>query len=959
MENNDFIRRHIGPSEDDTLEMLKLIGVNSLSELVDQALPHQLRITKSLVLPEPLSEQHLIESLRNLAKKNVLKKSFLGQGYYNTCLPAVIQRNILENPGWYTAYTPYQAEISQGRLEALLNFQTMISDLTGLPVANASLLDEGTAAAEAMTMAYSVVKATSRSERKKIFVSSLCFRQTIDVLLSRATPLEIDLVVGNPEHTTIDNSYFSILLQYPNDNGSIVNYQKIIEQAHSAGALVIVATDLLALTLLKPPGEFGADIIVGSAQRFGLPLGYGGPHAAFLATKKEYIRFMPGRIIGISIDADGQKAYRMTLQTREQHIRREKATSNICTAQALLAIIAGMYAVYHGPQGLKTIAERVHKLTKLFATTISSFGYKQLISLFFDTIRIEADSHRQAENLITLASDEGYNLRFIEDKYIGVSFDETTTLDDVNALLKVFAAVKGIQFNIPALAELFDTCKVEFPEHLTRSTAYLTHPVFNIYHSETAFMRYCKYLENKDLSLTSTMIPLGSCTMKLNPAVTLLPITWQEFSSIHPFVSPEQAQGYRELITELGSMLCTITGFDGITFQPNSGAQGEFTGLSIIRAYHQDQNQSQRTIALIPSSAHGTNPASAVMAGFTVVVVQCDSQGNIDVDDLKKKLEQYKNSVGVLMVTYPSTHGVFEERIKEICSLFHQYGGQVYMDGANLNAQVGFLNPAELGADVCHINLHKTFAIPHGGGGPGMGPVCVAKHLVPYLPRHIVTGSGSDKSIPAVASAPFGSANILIISYSYLRLLGSAGLKKATAYALLNANYLKSCLEPYYPVLYQGKNKRVAHEFIINLKQFKENAGIEAEDVAKRLMDYGFHAPTVSFPVPGTMMIEPTESEPKAELDRFIEAMISIREEIQCIIDGKYSKDDNPLKNAPHTAKHVCAEQWNHSYSRTVAAYPVTHLYKQKYWAPVARINNTYGDRNLVCTCPLVDSYNS
>ncbi|MCX7984794.1 MAG: aminomethyl-transferring glycine dehydrogenase [Bacteroidetes bacterium] len=948
---NEFLYRHIGPREDQQREMLAELGVQSFDELLAQAIPSHLRSTQPIEFPLPRTEHEVLEYLRSVSKKNTLKKSYLGQGYYNTYLPPVLQRNILENPAWYTSYTPYQAEISQGRLEALLIFQTMVCDMTGMEVANASLLDEGTAAAEAMLMAFNLSKKDS-SRRNKFFLSSQCFHQTIEVVLSRAIPHNIELVVGNPDHTSFDSTFFGALLQYPNENGSIVDYREFINKVHAVGAIAIVATDLLACALLVPPGEMGADIVVGSAQRFGVPLGYGGPHAGFFATRTEYIRFLPGRLIGVSIDADGNPAYRMALQTREQHIRREKATSNICTAQALLAIIAGMYAVYHGPEGIRHIAERVHALTQYFDDTVQSLGYRQLNTSYFDTLRIAFQSRMEAEDCLQKACETGYNLRLIEDRYIGISFDETTSVSDIHALLQLFANIRGKVYTFESTFDEKVPRGLRFPRELVRTSPYLTHPTFHLYRSETAFIRYLKRLEEKDISLTTSMIPLGSCTMKLNAAVEMIPITWPEFSGIHPFVPPEQAQGYEELISALGKALCSLTGFADITFQPNSGAQGEFAGLSIIRAYHHDRNESQRNIVLIPSSAHGTNPASAVMAGFSVVVVQCDVHGNIDFEDLKKKAEQYRHVLAGLMITYPSTHGVYEEHIKDICAIIHENGGLVYMDGANLNALVGFVRPRDLGADVCHINLHKTFAIPHGGGGPGMGPVCVAEELVQYLPRHTVTKKGGPKSIPAVSSSPYGSANILPISYAYILLLGLEGLMHATRCAILNANYLKTRLEKYYPILYTGPNNRVAHEFIVNLKPFKETAGIEAEDVAKRLMDFGFHAPTVSFPVPGTLMIEPTESEPKEELDRFVEAMITIREEIKAIEEGKYPRIDNPLKNAPHTAAHVLSEQWNHSYSRTVAAFPLPYLRMKKYWTPVARVNNTYGDRNIVCTLP-------
>jgi glycine dehydrogenase len=954
---NEFLARHLGPREHEISEMLQIIGSQSLDELIDQTIPQSIRNKRQVRMEPAKTEFEMLGELRRIADENIILKSCLGQGYYDCITPSVIQRNIFENPGWYTQYTPYQPEISQGRLEALLNFQTMVADFTGLPVANASLLDEGTAAAEAMSMAYGMVNKSPKQVANKFFVSARCFRQTIDVVLTRATPHDIEIVVGNPDTIEFDRTFFGALVQYPGEDGAIIDLVGFIKKVHDAGAIAVVATDLLALALLKPPGEFGADIVVGSSQRFGIPLGYGGPHSAFFASKNENIRVMPGRIIGVSIDAQNNTAYRMALQTREQHIRREKATSNICTAQALLAIMAGMYAVYHGPEGIKNIAERIHCLTKVLNDQLQKQGFIQQNELFFDTLRVNAGSKKKAESIVRHAIKAGYNLRFVEDKYIGISLDETSSIDDVETIINVFAKVKGNQVKRASLDRLFEKSSVSYPAHFQRTTPYLQHTVFNSYHSETAMMRYIKSLENKDLSLTVSMIPLGSCTMKLNAATELLPLTWPKFANIHPFVPTEQAKGYHKILNELEKALCNITGFAAASLQPNSGAQGEFTGLLMIRAYRQDHGQVERNVTLIPSSAHGTNPASAVMAGMKVVIINCDSDGNIDVEDLRTKAAQHKETLSALMVTYPSTHGIFEERIKEICDIVHQNGGLVYMDGANLNAQVGITSPAEIGADVCHINLHKTFAIPHGGGGPGMGPICVSKQLAPYLPGHSIVKVGGKKAIHAVSSAPWGSANILIISYTYIKMLGLEGLTYVTKMAILNANYLKSKLEKKYTVLYQGARGRVGHEFILNMKQFKEQSSIEVEDIAKRLMDYGFHAPTVSFPVHDTLMIEPTESEPKAELDRFVDAMIAIRKELQDITDGKLDAVDNPLKNAPHTAAAIISDAWNHKYSREQAAFPIQSLKKNKFWPSAGRINNTYGDRNIFCTCPPVVEY--
>ncbi len=937
--------------------MLRAIGVRSLDELIDQTIPSSIRTAPPVQEAAASSEFEMLAELRAIAAENVVLKSYLGQGYYNCITPSVIQRNIFENPGWYTQYTPYQPEISQGRLEALINFQTMVADLTGLPVANASLLDEGTAAAEAMAMAFGLVNKSADGSTNKFFVSARCFRQTIDVVLARATPHNIEVVVGHPETVVFDRTFFGALLQYPGEDGALHDPREFIKEVHNAGAIAIVATDLLALALLTPPGEFGADIVIGNSQRMGIPLGYGGPHAAFFATKNEYIRTIPGRIIGVSIDAQNNPAYRMTLQTREQHIRREKATSNICTAQALLAIMAGMYAVYHGPEGIKTIATRVHRLTKLLDGELMKLGFSQLNEIYFDTLRIQVSDRNKVQDLLRRAMLAGYNLRFIEDKFLGISLDETTTMADIEILINVFAQVKGAPVKRRSLENAFALNSVVFPAPFHRSSAYLQHPVFGRYHSETAMMRYIKSLENKDLSLTASMIPLGSCTMKLNATTAMMPVSWPEFGGLHPFVPVNQAQGYQKIFQGLEEALCRVTGFAGTSLQPNSGAQGEFAGLLVIRAYHQDHHQAQRNVTLIPSSAHGTNPASAVMAGMKVVVVACDAQGNIDVGDLRAQAAKYKDTLAALMVTYPSTHGVFEERIKDICDIVHQNGGLVYMDGANMNAQVGLTSPAAIGADVCHLNLHKTFAIPHGGGGPGVGPICVARHLVPYLPGHSVVKIGGEKSIHAVSSSPWGSASILLISYAYFKMLGTQGLKEVSTYAILTANYLKSRLEQHYPVLYQGKSGRVGHEFILNMKLFKDQTGVEVGDIAKRLMDYGFHAPTVSFPVAGTLMIEPTESEPKAELDRFINAMIVIRKEIQEIADGLLTKTDNPLKHAPHTAGVVTGDHWNHHYTREQAAFPVPSLRKNKFWPSVGRINDTYGDRNIFCTCPPIEEY--
>ena len=947
-QSNEFHGRHIGPNAKDTKLMLQTIGVNSLEELISKTIPDSIRIKEPLAIPAAIGEYEYLSDLKIVAAKNKLYKTYIGQGYYGTITPSVILRNIFENPGWYTQYTPYQAEIAQGRLESLLNFQTMVTDLTGLPIANASLLDEATAAAEAMAMIFNQVNKADNITKPKLFVDANVFPQTIDVLYTRAQPIGIEIVVGDFNTASIDETYFGALLQYPNNLGAIEDYRAFNNSIHAAGGHVIMATDLLALTLLTPPGELGADIAVGSAQRFGVPMGFGGPHAAFFATKDEFKRGMPGRLIGVSIDAQGNRALRMALQTREQHIKREKATSNICTAQALLANMSAMYAVYHGPEGLKNIATRVSELTQSLTQAITELGFSTVYNTYFDTITVQAN----AATIQPIAEAAGINLRYTNANQISISIDETSSQKDVLDIVYVFAQSKG-----------FDEATIEFdndlgltniPAFANRQSSYLTHPVFNNHHSESQMMRYIKQLENKDLSLNTSMISLGSCTMKLNAATEMIPVSWPEFGSLHPFIPTNQSLGYQQIIQELNDYLCKITGFTACSLQPNSGAQGEYAGLLTIRAYHQARNEAHRNLVLIPISAHGTNPASAVMAGFKVVVVKCDEAGNIDVADLKAKAIEYKDTLGAFMVTYPSTHGVFEETIKDICATIHENGGLVYMDGANMNAQVGLTSPGMIGADVCHLNLHKTFAIPHGGGGPGMGPICVNDKLAAYLPGHVTNTATTHH---AVSAAEFGSASILLISYAYIKMLGAEGVKLATMYAILNANYMRARLEKYYKILYAGSNGTCAHEFIVDLRPFKQSAGIEAEDVAKRLIDYGFHAPTMSFPVAGTIMIEPTESEDKAELDRFCDALIAIYHEIQSIENGTIDKLDNALKNAPHTQAVVCADEWNHSYNRQVAAFPLPYVRLNKFWPSVARINNTHGDRNLICTCEPISSY--
>lgn len=932
-------------------EMLKTIGVSSLDELVAQTIPDAIRLKKPLKLPQAQTEQEFLKSFKTIAKKNKIFKSYIGAGYYGTHTPTVILRNVLENPGWYTAYTPYQPEIAQGRLEMLLNFQTMVIDLTGMEIANASLLDEATAAAEAMHLLYAARPESKRAARQ-FFVSELCHPQTIDVLRTRSEPLGIELVVGNQQTLDLSNpDLFGILLQYPATDGGIEDYSDFVATAHRYGATVAMATDLLALTMLKPPGEMGADVALGSAQRFGVPMGYGGPHAAFFATKEVYKRLIPGRIIGVSIDADGKRALRMALQTREQHIRREKATSNICTAQALLAVVSAAYAMYHGPKGLKAIAERTHALARLLAEGLKTLGVEIRREHFFDTVSF---SEPNPVRLRSVAEKAEMNFRY-DGERIGISLDETTTMDDVKAILNVVASARETTFNAD-LNAMAESLELNWPASLVRSSKYLSHPVFNSHRSEHEMLRYLKRLENKDISLAHSMIPLGSCTMKLNATTEMIPITWTELNALHPFAPIDQAKGYQTLFKRLEKWLCEITGFAAVSLQPNSGAQGEYSGLMVIRAYHRSRGEARRNVALIPQSAHGTNPASAAMAGMQVVVVKCDERGNVDVDDLKAKAEEHQDRLACLMITYPSTHGVFEERIKEICDIAHRFGGQVYMDGANMNAQVGLTSPAAIGADVCHLNLHKTFCIPHGGGGPGMGPICVAKHLAPFLPSHPLVKTGGERAITAVSATPYGSASILAISYAYIAMMGADGLTNATKMAILNANYVKARLEKEYKILYANENGRCAHEMIVDLRPFKA-VGIEAEDVAKRLMDYGFHAPTLSFPVPGTIMIEPTESEPKAELDRFCDAMLAIREEIREIENGVADRANNALKNAPHTAAMVCSDNWDKPYSREKAAYPLPFVREAKVWATTRRIDGAYGDRNLVCACEPVEAY--
>ena len=952
---DDFLHRHLGPTQADIQEMLAMLGLQSLKALVDAAIPADIRSHQPLDLPIGDGEQAVLARLKTLASQNQTYRSLIGMGYYGCVTPGVIQRNILENPAWYTQYTPYQAEIAQGRLEALVNFQTMVGDLTGLPLANASLLDEATAAAEAMAMCYTIARHAGQ-ERNEFFVSHDCHPQTLAVLQTRAEPLGIVIKTGAPSSVDCSRPQLcGMLLQYPATDGYVGDFSTLVAQAHQAGVLVAVATDLLALTLLRSPGEFGADIAVGSTQRFGVPVGFGGPHAAFLATKEEYKRQVPGRLVGVSKDVTGKPAIRLSLQTREQHIRREKATSNICTAQVLLAVMAAMYAVYHGPEGLRRIAERVHGLTLVLAEGLRRLGFDVSPKVFFDTIRVPV-SKAQADQIVARASEHQINVRRYEDGAIGLSLDELSSEDEVSRLLKVFVGRDQLPFR---LSDLIATVDVTYPAPLARTSQYLTHEIFHRYHSEHEMLRYLHRLQARDLSLVHSMIPLGSCTMKLNGTTEMLPVTWPEFASIHPFAPAEQTDGYRAMIQQLETWLAEIAGFAAFSLQPNAGSQGEYAGLMVIRAYHRSKGEAYRNVCLIPVSAHGTNPASAAMAGMEVVIVACDQHGNVDIADLESKAVQYRDRLSAVMLTYPSTHGVFETGVRRICQIVHTHGGQVYIDGANMNAMVGHCRLGDIGADVCHLNLHKTFCIPHGGGGPGVGPIGVARHLAPFLPGHPVVKIGGPQAIGPVSAAPFGSPCILPISWVYIASMGRDGLTKATQVAILNANYMAKRLEKHYSILYTGDSGLVAHEFILDLREFKESAGVEAMDVAKRLMDYGFHAPTVSFPVAGTLMIEPTESEAKSELDRFCDALILIRAEIQEIVDGRQPRVNNVLKNAPHTATIVTATEWNRPYSREQAAFPAPWIRHSKFWPSVSRIDEAYGDRHLVCSCPPIETYQS
>jgi glycine dehydrogenase len=944
-----FEDRHIGPDAHQIEEMLKVVKAKSLDDLIAQTIPQGIRLKKALNLPPAQSEFQFLADFKKLASKNKVNKSFIGTGYYGTITPGVILRNILENPGWYTAYTPYQAEIAQGRLEALINFQTMVIDLTGMEIANASLLDEGTAAAEAMHLLHASKKG-AKKDSHKFFADINCFPQTLDVLKTRCAPLGVDLVIDDVSKLDVsDPALFGVYIQYPDNNGAVKDHSAFIATAHEKGVAVVVGTDLMSLLLLKSPGEMGADVVVGSSQRFGVPMGFGGPHAAFFATKDEYKRQMPGRIIGASLDAHGNPGYRMALQTREQHIRREKATSNICTAQVLLSVMAGMYSVYHGPVRLKKIASRIHALARALDSALKTIGVKQVNEHYFDTLKVAVNDKGTVERE---ASKHGVNFRYFPDNHIGISFDETSSKDDVKLIINILASAE----NKKAADISVNGQEMNWPASLVRTSPYLTHVVFNSHHAEHEMLRYIKKLENKDLSMVHSMISLGSCTMKLNATAEMIPVTWPEIGNIHPFAPKDQTHGYQEILTNLENWLKEITGFTGVSLQPNSGAQGEYAGLMVIRAYHLNRNEGHRNIALIPASAHGTNPASAVMAAMEVVVVKSDEDGKVDVADLKAKAEHYKDKLSCLMVTYPSTHGVFEESITEICDTIHKNGGLVYMDGANMNAQVGLTSPANIGADVCHLNLHKTFCIPHGGGGPGMGPICVNDKLKPFLPGHAVVKIGDDKSIHAVSAAAWGSASILPISYAYIAMMGGDGLTNATKLAILNANYIKDKLSAHYKILYTGTHGRCAHEMIVDCRDFKK-VGVEVEDIAKRLMDYGFHAPTVSFPVAGTLMIEPTESETKEELDRFCQALIEIRNEIAEIENGKADKENNVLKNAPHTAAIITADKWDRPYTRQKAAYPLPYVKDAKFWPAVSRIDNAYGDRNLVCSCLPIEAF--
>lgn len=955
MITDNFTSRHIGPNQEQIEKMLKTIGVSSLDQLIDKTIPASIRLPKKLNIGKGLNEWEYLNLIKEIGSENKIFKTYIGLGYYNTITPGVILRNILENPGWYTSYTPYQAEISQGRLEALLNFQTMVSDMTALPIANASLLDESTASAETMVMFFnSRTREQVKANCNICFVSEDVFPQTIEVLKTRANPLGIKLEIGNVNNIEFSNGYFGMIIQYPNQFGNIVDYKQLVEKAHQNNMFVGVAADLMSLALLTPPGEWGADAVFGTTQRFGIPMGYGGPHAAYLATQEKFKRNIPGRIIGVSVDANGNRALRMALQTREQHIKREKATSNICTAQALLAIMAGMYAAYHGQKGIKQIARHINILTCVLNEEIQKLGYKQLNSSFFDTLKIELPANVNAENIRQDALSHKMNFRYINDRQIGISVDETTSLNDISIILQIFAKANGKSYDKYVCDPAYCGLMSSIPAELNRKSEFLVHPIFNSYHSETEMMRYIKSLEVKDLSLNRAMIPLGSCTMKLNAAAELFYLSWPEFGAIHPFVPIDQAQGYLGMFSELEKDLCEITGFAAISFQPNSGASGEYAGLMVIRAYHLSRGDVHRNLILIPSSAHGTNPASAAMAGMDIVVVKSDEKGNVNVQDLKEKAEANKDRLAGMMITYPSTHGVFEEAILDIIETIHQYGGQVYMDGANMNAQVGLTSPGFMKADVCHLNLHKTFAIPHGGGGPGVGPIGVAKHLVDFLPNHPLLTTGGKKG-STVSAAPFGSAYVTAISYGYIRLLGGDGLTESTRMAILNANYMLKRIEGHYKILYTGTNDFCAHEFIMDCNEFSIPTGVQVIDIAKRLMDYGFHAPTVAFPVHGTLMVEPTESEPLSEIDRLCDALIAIRQEIRDIEEGKADKEVNVIQKAPHTASMVTADEWNLPYSRQKAAFPMPHA--DKYWPTVTRIDDAFGDRNLVCTCEPIESY--
>ena len=953
MNTQAFAFRHIGPREAEVAEMLKTIGVNSIEQLIEETVPDGIRLKKPLDLLPAMTEHEYLVHAQKLARKNKVFRTYIGLGYHNTIMPGVIQRNILENPGWYTAYTPYQAEIAQGRLEALLNFQTMVTELTGMEMANASLLDEATAAAEAMSMLYGArTREQVKENVNKFFVSKDCLPQNIDLLKTRAVPQGIELVIGNHEELEIGNGFFGALLQYPTANGRVPDYGPWIEKAKENGIRIAVAADIMSLVLLTPPGEWGADVVVGSTQRFGIPLGYGGPHAAFFATKDEFKRLIPGRIIGKTLDRNGNEALRMALQTREQHIKRERATSNICTAQVLLAVMAGMYAVYHGPNGLRQIASNIHRAAHTLNKGLIKLGLQQNNASFFDTLEVELDGIDGLQ-LRKIAEENEINFRYMGFHRLGISLNETTNLQAVNDILSVLAQAKGVE---PIVFESWEEGE-SLPAELKRNSEFLQHEVFNSYHSETRMMRYLKKLERKDLALNHSMIALGSCTMKLNAASEMIPLSWPSYGNIHPFVPIEQASGYHQIIHQLETDLAEITGFDAVSLQPNSGAQGEYAGLMVIRAYHESRGDFARNVALIPSSAHGTNPASAVMAGMKVVVVKCDDRGNIDVDDLREKAEKHADTLSALMITYPSTHGVFESRVIEVTDIVHQYGGQVYMDGANMNAQVGLTSPGIIGADVCHLNLHKTFAIPHGGGGPGMGPICVKRHLAPFLPGNPVIKTGGDHAISAISAAPWGSSLILLISYAYIRMLGSEGLTDSTKFAILNANYIKARLENDFSVLYSGERGRCAHELILDCRPFKKAGNIEVTDIAKRLMDYGFHAPTVSFPVAGTLMVEPTESEDKHELDTFCDAMISIKKEMEEVITGDADGENNVLKNAPHTLAMITANEWELPYSREKAAFPLNYLSDNKFWPSVRRVDDAFGDRHLICTCEPIEAY--